>query len=78
MVLFDKRDGIQRRWLLRVRGTQRARVADAAAAGLDGAHAPFVLACCVALVVLSTAAQVGGRRGLLRGHGLDGTAAAVC
>lgn len=54
---------------VRGRGTHGTRVADTAAACLDRAHGPFVLVCCVALVVLRSAAQVGCGRGLFRGHG---------
>ena len=35
----------------------------------DRAESPFMLASSVALVVLSSAAEIGGGEGLLRGHG---------
>jgi hypothetical protein len=46
------------------------RVADTTSAGLDRAHSPLVLAVNFALVVLGSAAKVGGGRCLLSGgHG---------
>ena len=53
---------------LRLRRAERPRIAYASANALDRPEMPLVLASSVALVVLSSAAEVGGGEGLLRGH----------
>ena len=52
---------------IRLRGTMRPYIANTTDA-FDGPEMPFSLASSVALGVLSSAADVGGREGLLRGH----------
>jgi hypothetical protein len=44
-------------------------MAGSTAYDFNSAEMPFVLASSVALVVLSSAAEIGGGEGLLRGHG---------
>lgn len=54
---------------LRLRSLKGPRVASSTADDLDGSQVPFVLVSSVTLVVLSSAAEVGGGEGVLSGHG---------
>jgi hypothetical protein len=54
---------------LRLRSLKGPRVASSTAHDFNGPKMPFVLVRSVTLIILSSAAEVGGGEGLLRGHG---------